>query len=426
MESNSSDLKVVLQSFSAYVVSGDKMMEILRGKDNHKHASITLETSEGQNITSLVVAPLNVVIDSVSLELILQFAVNKVPKSSLFANRLSATLFPLCEALKLNTSSRLQTVEALLEAKEYAKKMDITLEGLSVCLVHNETREPLLCAGFDRLTSTSGGVVRDENDEINVFVGRDTYMNDLLESAKDIGDIASLNELENLVGTMKSSFSVDNMCIGTNISGDKTFILNGWSAAIISEKNTVNRTQRLAVQRFDPISLSILPSDVKSLAMLFDIFSRMQVNKMDVSNWRSDKVFKVSAMIAPPITLDARVSLPDIDLEILDVNGNGKYIDEEPDFWLRVKVKGLAFDAASTTIKEEPIAWSTVKIDSFSVLCESNTIAASVSNISISRAERRDENVYVHADIGGIEVDASLYDRCYDSKIQFSNDRNSK
>ena len=235
-------------------------------------------------------------------------------------------------------------------------------------------------------------------------------MNDLLESAKDIGDIASLNELENLVGTMKSSFSVDNMCIGTNISGDKTFILNGWSAAIISEKNTVNRTQRLAVQRFDPISLSILPSDVKSLAMLFDIFSRMQVNKMDVSNWRSDKLFKVSAMIAPPITLDARVSLPDIDLEILDVNGNGKYIDEEPDFWLRVKVKGLAFDAASTTIKEEPIAWSTVKIDSFSVLCESNTIAATVSNISISRAERRDENVYVHADIGGIEVDASLYD----------------
>ena len=410
MESNSSDLKVVLQSFSAYVVSGDKMTEILRGKDNHKHASITLETSEGQNITSLVVAPLNVVIDSVSLELILQFAVNKVPKSSLFANRLSATLFPLCEALKLNTSSRLQTVEALLEAKEYAKKMDITLEGLSVCLVHNETREPLLCAGFDRLTSTSGGVVRDENDEINVFVGRDTYMNDLLESAKDIGDIASLNELENLVGTMKSSFSVDNMCIGTNISGDKTFILNGWSAAIISEKNTVNRTQRLAVQRFDPISLSILPSDVKSLAMLFDIFSRMQVNKMDVSNWRSDKLFKVSAMIAPPITLDARVSLPDIDLEILDVNGNGKYIDEEPDFWLRVKVKGLAFDAASTTIKEEPIAWSTVKIESFSVLCESNTIAATVSNISISRAERRDENVYVHADIGGIEVDASLYD----------------
>ena len=96
------------------------------------------------------------------------------------------------------------------------------------------------------------------------------FIKDNINTAKDIGDIASLNELENLVGTMKSSFSVDNMCIGTNISGDKTFILNGWSAAIISEKNTINRTQRLAVQRFDPISLSILPSDVKSLAMLFD------------------------------------------------------------------------------------------------------------------------------------------------------------
>ena len=155
-------------NFSAYVVSGDKKTEILRGNDNHKQASVTLKTTKGQNRTSLVVAPLKVAIDPVSLGVILQFAANKVPKSSLFANRLSATLFPLCEALKLNTTSRLQTVKALVEAREYAKQMDISLQGLSVCLVNDEVREPLLCAGFDRLISTSG-IVMDENDEINVL-----------------------------------------------------------------------------------------------------------------------------------------------------------------------------------------------------------------------------------------------------------------
>ena len=408
-EDNLSDLKVVLQSFSAYVVSGDKMTEILRGNDNHKQASITLETTEGQTKTSLVVAPLKVAIDLVSLELILQFAVNKVPKSSLFANRLSATLFPLCEALKLNMNSRLATVEALLETREYAKEMKISLEGLSVCLVHDETREPILCAGFDRLTSTSGGALDGGNDEIDVLVVRDTYMKELLEAAKEVGDIDSLNELEKLVGTMRSSISVDNLYIGTNVSGDETSILNDWSAAIISEENSVNRTRRLAVQRFDPLSLVISPSDVKSLAMVADVLSRMQMKKMDVSNWCSDKLFKVSAMIAPPIILDARVSLPDIDVTLLDLNRNCKSNDDELDFWLRAKVKGLAFDSASTVVTEELIAWSILKIDSVSVLCESNTIAA-VSDLSLSRAERKDENVCIHAGIVGFEVDASFHD----------------
>ena len=76
-----SDFKIVLQNFSAYVVSGDKKTEILRGNDNHKQASVTLKTTKGQNRTSLVVAPLKVAIDPVSLGVILQFAVNKVPKS---------------------------------------------------------------------------------------------------------------------------------------------------------------------------------------------------------------------------------------------------------------------------------------------------------------------------------------------------------
>ncbi len=403
-----SDFKIVLQNFSAYVVSGDKKTEILRGNDNHKQASVTLKTTKGQNRTSLVVAPLKIAIDPVSLDVILQFAANKVPKSSLFANRLSATLFPLCEALKLNTTSRLQTVKALVEAREYAKQMDISLQGLSVCLVNDEAREPLLCAGFDRLISTSGGIVMDENDEINVLVGTDTYMNNLLESAIEI-DIASLNELENIAGTVKSSFAVDNVYIGTNVSGSKTLILNDWSASIISEENTVNRTQRFAVQRFDPISLVFSPAVIESLSMLSDVLSQMQVKKMDVSNWHSDKLFKVSAMIAPPIILDASISLPDIDIKVLDENEKCYNDDNQSDFWLQVKVKGFAFDAASTIIMEEAIAWSVLKIDSVSMLCERNTIA-SVSDILISRAERKDENVCIHGSIVGVEVDASLHD----------------
>ena len=72
-------------------------------------------------------------------------------------------------------------------------------------------------------------------------------------------------------------------------------------------------------------------------------------------------------------------------------------------------MKGFAFDAASTVIMEEAIAWSVLKIDSVSMLCESNTIA-SVSDILISRAERKDENVCIHGSIIGVEVDASLHD----------------
>ena len=143
--------------------------------------------------------------------------------------------------------------------------------------------------------------------------------------------------------------------------------------------------------------------------MLFDVLSQMQVKKMDVSNWHSDKLFKVSAMIAPPIILDASISLPDIVIKVLDENEKCYNDDNQSDFWLQVKVKGFAFDAASTIIMEEAIAWSVLKIDSVSMLCERNTIA-SVSDILISRAERKDENVCIHGSVVGVEFDASLHD----------------
>ena len=57
---------------------------------------------------------------------------------------------------------------------------------------------------------------------------------------------------------------------------------------------------------------------------------------MDVSNWHSDKLFKVSAMITN-IILDASISLPDIVIKVLDENEKCYNDDNQSDFGYKSK-----------------------------------------------------------------------------------------
>lgn len=414
-ECKSIDLRVVLHTFNASVVSSDEERKILRGENSGPtKESITVEVSEFQKRTSIVIAPIQVALDSVSLDIILQFAVNEVPGNSLFAKRLRATLSPLCEALKLNVISRLQTVEALLEAKEYEKEIYIRLEGLKVCLVDDESREPLVCAGFDRLISTMEGAASTTSDNVDLLVGRETYMRGLFKSAKQAGDNASLSELEGLVGTMRSSFSVENVFIGTDW---ENLILKEWNAAIISEENTINRTQRVAVPHFDPISITIKATDINALSRLANVLTNKYIKKMDASNWHSDdKLFKASATIAPPIMLDAKVSLPDVEIVFSDTKDDQTVVRSR----IEAKLTGITVDAASTSLNNKLIAWTVIKISSAWVrCCEKNSTSVSISDFTISRAERRDKGVYTHVAVREVDLKASLSE-CIDIAKELS------